>query len=258
MPGRLDGSVALVTGAARGLGAAHAQLFVTEGAKVVIGDVLDDEGRALSAELGEAASYIHLDVTDEEAWAGAVRQTVETFGLLDVLVNNAGVASFAPLVATDRSEYDRIVGVNQTGAFLGMQAVVGAMEAAGRGSIVNISSIDGIQGMPMFSAYVASKFALRGMTKVAAIELARSGIRVNSVHPGMVRTAMNDMMAGVDVERLVSPLIPLGRIAEPEEVARLSLFLASAESGYCTGAEFVIDGGWTAGIVTDLEGMLKG
>ena len=246
MTARLAGKVALITGGSRGMGAAEARLFVEHGAKVTIADVLDAEGEVLAKELGPAARYVHLDVTDEDAWVAGVDDAVRTFGALDVLVNNAGVVSLAPIVNTTTEEYLRIVGVNQLGVFLGMRAAIPAMTRAGRASIVNISSIEGIGGTPYAIAYSASKFAVRGMTKVAAIELAPLGIRVNSIHPGGVLTPMVKDIGG---QEMAAKLTPMQRLATPEEIAPLALFLASDESSYCTGSEFVADGGITAGIL---------
>lgn len=230
------------------MGAAEGRLFVGQGAKVVLADVLDAEGEVLAKELGSAARYIHLDVTDENAWASCVQETVSAFGGLDVLVNNAGLASLAPIVDTTLQEYMRIVSVNQVGVFLGMRAAISAMTRSGRASIVNISSIEGIAGSPGAVAYTASKFAVRGMTKVAALELATLGIRVNSIHPGGVLTPMVEQIGGPPMVALVEPLIPMRRLAAPEEIAHLAMFLASDESSYCTGAEFVADGGVTANL----------
>jgi 3alpha(or 20beta)-hydroxysteroid dehydrogenase len=249
MTARLAGKVALITGGSRGMGAAEARLFVEHGAQVAIADVLDAEGEVLAKELGPSARYIHLDVTDEQSWAACVDDVVQSFGALDVLVNNAGVASLAPIVDTTTDEYLRVVGVNQLGVFLGIRTAIPAMTTAGRASIVNISSIEGIGGTPATIAYSASKFAVRGMTKVAAIELAPLGIRVNSIHPGGVRTPMLDPIGGVQVVARVEPLIPMQRLATPEEIAPLALFLASDESSYCTGSEFVADGGITASVL---------
>jgi 3alpha(or 20beta)-hydroxysteroid dehydrogenase len=246
---RLAGKVAIVTGGARGMGAAEARLFVEHGAKVAIADVLDAEGEVLAKELGPAARYVHLDVTDEDAWAACVDDTVQAFGPLDVLVNNAGVASLAPIVNTTTKEYLRVVGVNQLGVFLGMRTAIPVMTTAGRASIVNISSIEGIGGTPTAIAYSASKFAVRGMTKVAAIELAPQGIRVNSIHPGGVDTPMVDALGGQGLAAMLQRSIPMHRFATPEEIAQLALFLASDESSYCTGSEFVADGGVTASIL---------
>jgi 3alpha(or 20beta)-hydroxysteroid dehydrogenase len=261
MAGRLEGKVAIVSGSARGMGAAHARKFVEEGALVVISDVLDAEGEALAKELGDSACYLHLDVTDEAQWREAVRTAVERFGGLHILVNNAGVVRFMPLAAMTLEDYRAVIDINQVGVFLGMKAVVTAMSDAGGGSIVNISSIDGLMGSPGLVAYVASKFAVRGMTKVAALELAASNIRVNSVHPGGVRTPMLEgpELAGLDVEGMIARQTPLGRIARPEEVSELILFLASDASSYCSGAEFVIDGALTAGVAVEaLNEMLAG
>jgi len=246
---RLDGKVALVTGASRGQGAVEASLFAAEGASVVVADVLDDEGRAVADSIGERAFYVHLDVTSEADWDGAVKEATSRLGRLDVLVNNAGILRFGPIAATSADDYMAVVNVNQLGTFLGMRAVFEPMAAAGGGSIVNISSIDGLIGMAGMVSYVASKFAVRGMTKVAALEFAAAGIRVNSVHPGGVATPMVDEASaglGFDVGSLLGA-VPLGRIASSEEIARLVLFLASDDSSYCTGSEFVVDGGWTAG-----------
>jgi 3alpha(or 20beta)-hydroxysteroid dehydrogenase len=247
MTARLAGKVALITGASRGMGAADARLFVEHGAKVTIADVLDAEGERLAEELGPAAHFVHLDVTDEDAWAACVDDTVRTFGALDILVNNAGIVSIAPIVEMTTQEYLRVVGVNQLGVFLGMRAAIPAMTKAGRASIVNISSIEGIAGSPGMVAYTASKFAVRGMTKVAAIELAPLGIRANSIHPGGVDTPLLTQGGGAELIAMVEQYIPMRRVATPEEIAALALFLASDESSYCTGTEFVADGGLGAG-----------
>jgi 3alpha(or 20beta)-hydroxysteroid dehydrogenase len=250
MAGRLQGLVALITGGARGMGEAEARLFVAEGARVIIADVLVAEGEALAKELGDVACFVTLDVTEESGWEGAVRDVIERFGRLDILVNNAGIAHLAPLERTTLDDYLRVIMVNQVGVFLGMRAVIPAMRKGGSGSIINVSSIDGLAGSPMATSYVASKFAVRGMTKVAALELARAGIRVNSIHPGGVRTPMLNM-GSVDLGELVEAKIPMQRLAAPIELARLALFLASDESSYCTGSEFVADGGLTAGVLAD-------
>lgn len=242
---RLSGKVALITGAARGQGAAAARRFVAEGARVMLTDVLDDQGKDLAAELG--AEYCHLDVSSEEGWAEAVSHTVETFGDISVLVNNAGILHFSALADTTLADYQRVIGVNQVGTFLGMRAVVESMTRAGGGSIVNVSSVEGLAGMPYLVAYTASKFAIRGMTKVAAMELGRHGIRVNSVHPGAIDTPMVGEALGRPVD--ISPVgkkVALRRVGQPEDVANVVLFLASEESAYCTGAEFAVDGGATA------------
>jgi 3alpha(or 20beta)-hydroxysteroid dehydrogenase len=247
---RLDGKVALVTGAARGQGAAEARLFVSEGACVVLGDVLDDEGEAVAAELGDAAEYCRLDVTDEVAWATAVATANEQFGHLDILVSNAGISPMPrPIVDTDPADYRRVVEVNQVGAFLGVRAAAPTIADGDGGSIILISSVNGFVGAGGIAGYVTSKFALRGLAKVAALELGRRGVRVNSVHPGPVDTPMvqPESWGGFDMRPALAHSNPLGRIGQPEEVAELVAWLASDVSAYCTGAEFVIDGGYLAG-----------
>jgi 3alpha(or 20beta)-hydroxysteroid dehydrogenase len=242
---RLDGKIALITGAARGQGAAAARRFAAEGAKVMLTDVLDDQGKELAAELG--AEYCHLDVSDEDEWAEAVAFTTSTFGDITVLVNNAGVLHFSALTETTLADYQRVIGINQVGTFLGMRAVVESMTRAGGGSIVNVSSVEGLGGMPYLIAYTASKFAIRGMTKVAAMELGQHGIRVNSVHPGAINTPMVGEALGRPID--ISPIgkkVALRRVGQPDDVANVVLFLASDESAYCTGGEFVVDGGATA------------
>lgn len=242
---RLDGKIALITGAARGQGAAAARRFVEEGARVVLTDVLDDQGKELAAELG--AEYCHLDVSSEEDWASAVAFTVETLGDITVLVNNAGILHFSALAETTLADYQRVIGINQVGTFLGMRAVVESMTSAGGGSIVNVSSVEGLAGMPYLVAYTASKFAIRGMTKVAALELGKHGIRVNSVHPGAIDTSMVSETLGHPID--MSPIgkkVALRRVGHAEDVAGVVLFLASDESAYCTGAEIAVDGGATA------------
>ena len=244
--GELDGKVAIITGAARGQGAAAARLFKAHGARVVIGDVLDDTGQALADELG--ATYRHLDVSAEQDWQAVVDDAVATFGGVDVLVNNAGILRFAALPDMPLDDYLRIVHVNQVGTFLGMKTVAKPMAATGAGSIVNVSSVEGLAGMPYLTAYTATKFAIRGMTKVAALELGPSGIRVNSVHPGMIETDMvRDAAGGHEVD--LSPVakrIALRRMGQPDDIAEVVLFLASDRSRYVTGAELAADGGATA------------
>ncbi|MGW0329076.1 glucose 1-dehydrogenase [Nocardia sp. NPDC003183] len=240
--GRLAGKVAVISGGARGMGAAHARRFVAEGASVVIGDVLDDEGATVAKELGDAVAYRHLDVREPEQWAGIVAAAVEEFGGLHVLVNNAGIVNGNLLVDFALDEWQRIIDINLTGTFLGMQAAVPAMKEAGGGSIVNISSVEGMRGSPGLHGYTATKFAVRGLTKSAALELAPQGIRVNSVHPGLISTPMTE---GIPADFLQ---IPLERAAEPDEVSALVAYLASDESSYSTGAEFVVDGGLTVGV----------
>lgn len=248
MGGRIAGKVILISGGARGQGAAEARLCVAEGASVVLGDVLDDEGKAVADELGTAARYVHLDVTQESDWAAAVTTAVDEFGRLDGLVNNAGIFVIMPMVMTSTEEYERIIRVNQLGVFLGMKAVTPVLAGQGSGSIVNISSIAGLIGAQGTVAYTASKFAVRGMTKVAAMELAPLGVRVNSVHPGIIDTPMYQVISqfGSAVEDQLRANIPMGRLADAEEVGQVVLFLLSDEASYCTGSEFVVDGGMTA------------
>jgi 3alpha(or 20beta)-hydroxysteroid dehydrogenase len=250
--GRLDGKVALITGGARGMGKSHVRHFAAEGARVVFGDVLDDKGAKVAAGLdGQTCRYIHHDVTSQEQWATAVATAVDTFGRLDVLVNNAGVLKFASIADMPLDEFRRILEVNTVGCWLGMKAVTGPMIASGGGSIINISSIEGLTGAAGLSAYSASKFAVRGMTKVAARELGQFGIRVNSVHPGGVITSMTLSLADAapgqtDADAFLKAM-PLSRFAEPAEISRLVVFLASDESSYSTGSEFVADGGLLSG-----------
>ncbi|MFB7375504.1 SDR family NAD(P)-dependent oxidoreductase [Streptomyces sp. NPDC056222] len=249
--GKLDGRVVMVTGAARGQGEQEARLFAAEGARVVLADVLDDQGEALAKELGEGrAAYVHLDVTREGDWVGAVAVAKERFGRIDGLVNNAGILRFNELVATPLDEFQAIVQVNQVGCFLGIRAVAPEIEAAGGGTIVNTASYTGVTGMAGVGAYAATKHAVLGLTRVAALELAAKRIRVNAVCPGAIDTPMSNP-EGVDpaaTAELYQKLVPLGRIGRPEEVAALALFLTSEDSAYITGQPFVIDGGWLAGV----------
>jgi 3alpha(or 20beta)-hydroxysteroid dehydrogenase len=251
--GRLDDKVALITGGAQGMGKSHVRHFVAEGAKVVFGDVIDDKGEAVAAKLGrDACRYVHHDVTSEDQWAAAVATALDTYGRLDVLVNNAGVLKYAAIADMPLAEFRAILDVNAVGCWLGMKSVIAPMTAAGAGSIVNISSIEGFTGAAGLSAYSASKFAVRGMTKAAARELGPAGIRVNSVHPGGVITSMvldaAATWSGVQEsgEGFLKAM-PLGRFAEPAEISRLVVFLASDESSYSTGSEFVADGGILSG-----------
>jgi 3alpha(or 20beta)-hydroxysteroid dehydrogenase len=244
--GRVDGKVALISGGARGMGAAHARMLVAEGGKVVIGDILDDEGSALAAELGDAARYVHLDVTDAEQWDAAVKTAIDAFGLLNVLVNNAGIVALGRIGKFDMAQWQKVIDVNLTGTFQGMQAVVASMRAAGGGSIINVSSVEGLRGAPMVHPYVASKWAVRGLAKSAALELGRYNIRVNSLHPGFIKTPMTEHFPDDMV------ITPLGRPGRSEEVATFVVFLASDESSFATGSEFVVDGG----LVTDVPHKL--
>lgn len=251
--GKLDGKAALITGGARGLGLAMAEAFVAEGASVMIADLLDDLAREAARDLGSAAAAVQLDVTSEAAWAAAVAETKSRFGRLNVLVNNAGTAEGAPLWETSLDSYRRVTEVNQIGVFLGMRAVVAPMTEAGGGSIINISSMDGLIGVPRIISYVASKWAVRGMTKAAAMELAPRGIRVNSIHPGNVHTqlASSPDQDRAKVRQMIEDATrrhaPMGRVGEAAEIAKMAVFLASDDSSYSTGSEFVADGGFTAG-----------
>lgn len=235
--GRVAGKVAIVTGGSRGMGASHVRALVAEGARVVIADVLDEPGAALEAELADATRYIHLDVTNPDEWDRVVAFTLEQFGTIDILVNNAGISIPAPLIGFPLDTWNAVIAVNLTGSFLGMRAVAPTMTAAGSGSIINVSSIEGLQAVANHHAYVASKFGVRGITKSAAIELGPSGIRVNSIHPGLIETPMTE---GMDASIMQ---IALQRAAQPSEVSNLVIFLASEDSSYSTGSEFVIDGG---------------
>jgi 3alpha(or 20beta)-hydroxysteroid dehydrogenase len=239
---KLDGEVALVSGGARGMGETHCRALLAEGAKVVIADILDEQGQALAASLGENALYVHLDVTDEDSWTEAVAAAEKAFGAVSVLVNNAGIANAGPLEQYTLADWNAIIAVNQTGVFLGIKAVVAGMKTLRRGSIINISSVEGLRGGAYLHGYVASKFAVRGLTKSASQELGGFGIRVNSVHPGYIETPMT---ADIDSRQLQ---IPQHRAGKPEEVSKMIVFLASDDSSYSTGAEFVVDGGMTAGI----------
>jgi 3alpha(or 20beta)-hydroxysteroid dehydrogenase len=239
--GRLDGKIILISGGARGQGAAEARLFVAEGARVVIGDVLEDQGRQLAAELGQNAAFVRHDVTSETDWAAAL-QAAAALGGLHGLVNNAGIYQPRSMLETDVALFERHVRINQLGPFLGMKAVVPLMEKSGGGSIVNISSTAGLRGSPGAFAYSATKWALRGMTKAAAVDLAPRRIRVNSIHPGPIDTEMlNVRTPEENAERLLQ--VPMKRMGTVDEIAHLVLYFLADESGYVTGAEVAIDGG---------------
>ncbi len=242
MGDRLEGKVCLITGGARGQGEAEARLFTEQGGRVWIADVLDDEGQRLAREID--AQYRHLDVRDETAWTQLVDEMVETDHRVDVLVNNAGIFRSSRMINTTTDDYNLVMDVNATGVFLGMRTVAPVMIEHGSGSIVNISSLAGMRGAAGSIAYGASKWAVRGMTKAASIELARKGVRVNSIHPGLIETPMAEQLSSA-AER-IAQRTPLGRVAAAREVANMALFLASDESSYSTGSEFIIDGGLNA------------
>jgi 3alpha(or 20beta)-hydroxysteroid dehydrogenase len=244
--GRLDGKVALVSGAARGIGASTARVLVEEGARVGIADVLDEDGELLAKDLGDRALFVHLDVTNEDEWSRAVDEVESRFETLNALVNNAAILRFGSIQSTSVDDYMAVIRVNQVGCFLGMRAALPSLRRAGGGSIVNLSSIDGLRGSANQIAYNASKFAVHGMTKAAAVELGGEGIRVNSVHPGGIDTPMvrAQGLENFDLDRLFRR-IPLARAGRPEEIARAIAFLVSDDSSFCTGAELVVDGGAT-------------
>lgn len=243
---RLSGVVALVTGGARGLGAAFARRIVGLGGKVLIADLLDDEGAELAEELGQAARYTHLDVTDTEQWAEAVSYTAAEFGSLNGLVNNAGIATGQFIEHEPVDHFRAVLEINLVGVFNGIQAVIGSMRATGGGSIVNISSAAGLMGLPLTAGYGASKWGVRGLTKIAATELGTDRIRVNSVHPGMTYTPMTAEV-GIQVGEGNYPNTPMGRVGVADEIAGAVTYLLSDDASYVTGAEIAVDGGWTAG-----------
>ncbi|WP_303984966.1 glucose 1-dehydrogenase [Niallia circulans] len=241
---RLEGKIAIITGAAQGMGAAHARRFIKEGAKVVLTDLNEEKGQALAEELGDFAFFLKHNVTKAEEWETVVTNTEEKFGSVDILVNNAGITAAKSILQMTEEDYRRIVDINQVSVFLGIKTIIPSMQKAGGGSIINISSINGIVGGAV--GYTDTKFAVRGITKAAAVECTHYGIRVNSVHPGVIATPMvvqEDTKTAVEE---FSKHIPLKRVAQPEEVTNIVLYLASDESSYSTGAEFIVDGGLTA------------
>jgi 3alpha(or 20beta)-hydroxysteroid dehydrogenase len=247
--GRLTGKVAIISGAAQGMGEVTARLFASEGAKVVLGDVASQRGEAVAAEIGEAAFFRKLDVRSEEDWQAIVAAATGCLGKLDILVNNAGVAVTGVAEEVRKEDAERVLGINVIGVMMGVKHVVPALRANGGGVIVNISSIDGMRGMNGLSVYAASKWAVRGITKSYAYEYGPAGIRVISIHPGGIDTVMSN--PDNDTREVLNARfkrVPLQRIGAPEEVARVTLFACSDEASYMSGAELVVDGGWTAGI----------
>jgi len=247
---RLENKVALISGGARGMGAVEAKLFAKEGAKVIIGDMLEDEGRKVEAEINEAGgecAFVVLDVSDEDAWRKAVDDAVSRYGKLDILVNNAGIYRAHNVEETTADEWDQVMDINAKGVFLGTKHAIPAMREAGGGSIVNISSVAGLTGSKVTSAYNASKGAVRLLTKSTAIQYAADGIRANSVHPGTIETPMTEGFLADDAARQDRmDRTPIGRLGRPEDVAYGALYLASDEASFVTGSELVIDGGRTA------------
>ncbi|WP_207307660.1 SDR family oxidoreductase [Arthrobacter sp. S39] len=239
---RLTDKVALISGAARGLGAEFVRQLAAEGASVVIGDILDEDGRQLAAEIGKDARFVHLDVRDYNEWTAAVALTQDTFGRLDILVNNAGVVRSAPIDEHSPEDWNLVIDINLTGSFYGIRAAAAALKASGRGSIINISSDAGLQGYGGITGYNASKFGLRGLTKSAALDLGPYNVRVNTVHPGLIRTPLLEGM------EFPQDHVALHRMGEMSEIAKLVVFLASDEASFSTGSEFIADGGESAGM----------
>lgn len=251
---RLENKVAIITGAARGQGEATARLFAAEGCAVVITDVLAAEGEAVAASIGERAKFVRHDVSDEGDWATVIETAQSAFGKIDILVNNAAIAHFASVEDTSKEDVVRLLSVNVVGQYLGIKAVLPLMKKAGRGSIVNISSVDGLRGTTGLSAYDACKWGVRGLTKSIALEAAPFNVRVNSVHPGAIDTPMLNPTGESDTKPIAVGLgIPFGRVGQSPEVAAASLFLASDDASYISGAELAVDGAWTAGLNTNIE-----
>ncbi|WP_156681313.1 glucose 1-dehydrogenase [Sphingomonas profundi] len=249
---RLEGKVAIVTGGARGQGEATARLFVREGASVIIADVLADAGQALASDLGGKAHFAALDVRDEEAWQQVVDDAMARFGPVNVLINNAAITFYSAVEETAKADLERVLAINLVGTFMGMKAVIPGMKAAGGGAIVNISSVNGLRGTAGMAAYDASKWGVRGISKAAALELAPWKIRVNSVHPGAIDTPMLNPDGALDSAQMARDYaIAYGRVGEPDEVGHASLFLASDDASYITGAELAVDGAWSSGLLVN-------
>lgn len=241
---RLDGKVALITGGARGMGAAEAQLFIQAGARVVITDVDTAEGEAMSEKLGDACQFLSHDVTSESEWIRVVERIEGDHGQLDVLVNNAGIFRVMGLEETSLQDWEQLIAINQTGSFHGMRSVIAGMKRRKSGSIINLSSTAGLAGTPRAPAYAATKWAVRGLTKSAALEFAPYGVRVNSIHPGLIDTRMMDELDETSED--LDARVPMGRQGTADEIAKLALFLASDDSSHCSGHEFVADGAMKA------------
>ncbi|HLA73953.1 MAG TPA: glucose 1-dehydrogenase [Steroidobacteraceae bacterium] len=250
---RFDNRTVIITGAARGMGASHARGFIAEGANVVIADVLEQDGRALADDLGSKALFSRLDVTNDKGWAATVEAAEDAFGPVSVLVNNAGIVRFGAITDTEPAAWRQLIDINLTGMFLGIRAIVPSMRKAGGGAIVNISSAGGMMAYPNTAAYTASKWGVRGLTRTAALELGRDHIRVNSIHPGPIRTPMTSGGEAAAATAAEAKRLAIARIAEPEEVTRMVLFVASDEAGFSTGSEFVIDGGVLLGSALQYE-----
>jgi 3alpha(or 20beta)-hydroxysteroid dehydrogenase len=253
MAGRVQGKVAIISGGARGLGGATTRLLAAEGAKVVIADLLDKDGQQLAQEIGSAALYRHHDVTDEGSWQSLVADAKRDFGRIDVLINAAGTVFFGTIVDTPKTEFERLLGINLVGTFLGIKSVGPTMMAQKKGAIINFSSVDGMKGTNAMGAYAASKWGVRGLSKVAAMELGPHGIRVNSIHPGGINTVMGNpgRLSGAELNKPYARQ-PIQRIGEPDEIGRTCLFLASDEASYICGTEIVVDGGMVCGLYQDM------
>lgn len=253
---RLEGKITVITGAARGQGEATARLFAEQGATVVLTDRMIAEGEAVARDIGGKASFIPLDVTNDDEWSALVAKVVETHGKLDVLVNNAAINCLKPILDMTKADLEKVLSVNLVGSYLGVKAVVPQMMRQHAGSIINISSVNGLRGTAGMSAYDASKWGVRGFTKSFALELAPNGIRVNSVHPGAIDTPMLNPHGDLDSAKAAQDYgIILGRVGQPIEVAQATLFLASDEASYITGAELAVDGGWTAGLLVNSKSL---